>query len=711
MPTTYYMDYVNGNDANNGSTWALAKKGFPALKAVMVAGDTARIAKSPAPTSVGQNATWNQYSKTVTLTSAVTSTVSLCEAGWTQGASVTATYDATTYKQGSTSLKLVTGALGGAQELAYIDLGAQQDYSAYQQISFWFRNQTTALTAGDLKIKFYSDAARTVEVNSMNFPAIPFAGAYWMPLTLNNGAAFSGTVRCVSIYANVALASKTYYFDDFICCKDATAVDSITLQSLISKESTEHGMTEGWYGIQSIDNTTILLDNGPNTLASAGRGYEGNTESVPLYKRETIKFLAAASLGEALNVTFLAGTETARFTLSGGWNTATTIQDGETIFDCLSQYTYGIYMSVSGTKYLTIERISCYRAEAGIYWESDSSYGCKIIDCLGFNNNNWGAYFSFDPYACVVDVGTFNNNIKAGININGALAGSTLKFKSVSNNIGTAANGAGINSTQSTARYIDIYGGMVKNNQTYGLCIAGNIRQLFHNITTANNGTAGVFCYSGWGCEYMFRDCVFQEATEITSIALDLSDGGIFSQNHDGTEGYCKILYSGGQITSQNTTRHTASGIAWTLSPTHSTRGSSLRPLQLKVATVWCVANNTYNISAWIQRDNAEIAGRLFIRGGQLVGIPTDVYSSVSAVGSWEEVTLPAITPTANGPIDIYCQAYGGTTRNVYIDDISITGGNISNLGTMDYFVNAQPLVVNVSGGSAAVTVGFPFIG
>ena len=56
---TFYLDFDGGNDANNGTTFALRWKTFSlgASAARIGPGDTIRIMASPAPTSIG-NATW-----------------------------------------------------------------------------------------------------------------------------------------------------------------------------------------------------------------------------------------------------------------------------------------------------------------------------------------------------------------------------------------------------------------------------------------------------------------------------------------------------------------------------------------------------------------------------------------------------------------------------------------------------------------------------
>ena len=77
MPT-YYIDYENGDDGNAGDSFAA---GHPwktitlgATLARIAPGDIIKIAKSPAPTSLGCTAAWTNLSRTVTLTTAQTTT-------------------------------------------------------------------------------------------------------------------------------------------------------------------------------------------------------------------------------------------------------------------------------------------------------------------------------------------------------------------------------------------------------------------------------------------------------------------------------------------------------------------------------------------------------------------------------------------------------------------------------------------------------------
>jgi hypothetical protein len=108
MPT-YYMDYINGNDAADGSTFATA--GLPstgpwktitsgATAARIAPGDTIKIAKSAAPTSLGINGTWTDGSipATVAIVSSTNATpieITATAHGYTTGMVIFVTGHAT----------------------------------------------------------------------------------------------------------------------------------------------------------------------------------------------------------------------------------------------------------------------------------------------------------------------------------------------------------------------------------------------------------------------------------------------------------------------------------------------------------------------------------------------------------------------------------------------------------------------------------------
>ena len=160
-----------GNDTNDGSTWALAWKTITsgATAARIAPGDTIKVAKSPDPTSIG-NATWNNLSKTVTLAAALTANVELCDAAWTPSANVTASTNTSNFKIGTCSSSFAVAAAFTTGKIAYKALGSAVDYSAYQQLSFWFL-ASTVVAANSLKLCLCSDTTGDTIVDEFVIPA------------------------------------------------------------------------------------------------------------------------------------------------------------------------------------------------------------------------------------------------------------------------------------------------------------------------------------------------------------------------------------------------------------------------------------------------------------------------------------------------------------------------------------------------------------
>ena len=237
---TYHIDYVNGNNTNNGTTWALAWKDITngATAARIAPGDIIKIAKSPAPTSIG-NATWTNLSKTVTLATAQTANIDMCEADWTAVNAVSAARlaVATDAKEGSYCVKIVEDATPGADETqAYKATGAL-DLSSYQTISLWIKNEV-AILANQLELNLCTNADGTGEVDTFPIPAIA-VDRTWIPLTIikSGGGNLSNAVASINI-ANGSnstkyTASKYVYIDNIIAC----TTDGLNLQSLISKNT------------------------------------------------------------------------------------------------------------------------------------------------------------------------------------------------------------------------------------------------------------------------------------------------------------------------------------------------------------------------------------------------------------------------------------------------------------------------------------------
>lgn len=656
----YYMDYVNGNNSNDGSSWALAKKsidGFTSLSP----GDVVRIAKSPPPTSIG-NATWTNLSKTVTLATAQTANIDMCESAWTaaNGATVTLTGVATDAKEGSYCMKITFPSSPAANTLyAYYATGTL-DLSSYQKISFWIKNSAAIANANTIKVCLCSDTAGTTIVDTFYIPAIPSTGR-WIPLTLarSGGGNLGSSIRSIAIYtdSSTPTGSSYIYVDDFIAC----TTDGLNLQSLISKNSAEQGGSEGWYAIQSINGTTVMLDTDTNTKANAGRGYSGTTETVTTYKRETIKTDLVSSGSAAVQTVQVSGSSAANIEFQGGWNTSTTVQDGETFFDGLNGYGNGIYLV--NKSYVTLNYLNVCRYYSGIYYYNSNNNTITTLSNAN-NNNFYGVFYNQANHNTILTLSNANNN-------NGQCG---VYYYDSDNNIINTLSNANNNGYYGVYYYISNNNTITtlsnaNNNGSYGIYYYSSNNNIIKSLSTSSNALAGV--YQRNGSRNYLLNALIAETTEVGTNA-DFSNSYLFSHNHDQTADNHAIFTDGGQIHSTTAVRHTASGIAWRMDVT-STNRSSIYPLKFTIARVACNANSQVTVSAWFRRSNTGLTMKLVCPGKQIAGVDSDVVASMTAAAdTWERLTIQ-FTPTEKGVVEIEAWAYGGTTYSGYVDDVSVS--------------------------------------
>jgi len=657
---TYYMDYVNGDDGNNGSSWALAKKtiqGFTA--AILGPGDIIRIAKSPAPVSLGTTGAWNGTGtvterKIVTLGAAQNVTIELCETAWTASTDVTATTSATR-KEGSyaASLAIVAGFTTG--KVAYKATGTL-NLSAYQKLSFWIQNNAAIASATVLKVVLCSDTAGDTIVDTFWIPAIP-STARFLPLTIarEGGGNLGASIASIAVYANSDPGTITLLLDDFIAC----TTDGLNLQSLISKNSAEQGGTEGWYGIQSINGVTVLLDNDTNTLANAGRGYSGTTETVTTYKRETIKTdLAAAATTEVQTVQASGSFAVGNIEFQGGWNTSTTVQEGETFFDGLNGNGYGIYLLTKS--HITFNYLNVCRYNYGVCYSTSSNN--TITTLSNANNNTYGVvYSSASNNNTITSLSNANNN-SYGVYYSASNKNTITTLSNANNNTYGVYYSTSSNNTITTLSNA--------NNNAYGVRYDISSNNTIKSLSTSGNGTTGV--YNDRGINYLFN-ALIAEPTEVSGYT-SFGNSRIFSNKHDQTTDNHWIFTDGGTINSQTTVRHTASGIAWKLAITSANRASNY-PLTLSITKIAVAANALVTVKVWVYKDSAAgVAAKLVCRGKQIAGVDNDVVATAANVlQTWEELTI-TFTPTEAGVVEIEGWGYYvSALSSVYFDDMTIS--------------------------------------
>ncbi len=663
MPT-FYMDYENGLDANDGSDWANAWKTITAgpTAARIAPGDEIRIAKSPDPVSIG-DATWNDLSKVVTLAAALTLLVDDCESGWAADNASTVTHPTTAMKSGSANVQITKAAYATNTLYAHKDLGGAVDFSDHTGLSLWVRNDAAIADGARWKVCLCSDDAGAVIVDTFWIPAIPSTNR-WVCLSLekDGGGALGAAIESIAVYSGTS--APTNGQDILLDNVNACDFGGFSIQSLISKSSAAQSTSEGWYGIQSINGVTVLLDNDTNTLASAGKGYSGTTETVTTYRRETIKTAMAANSTDAVQAVQEGGSAGSHTTFSGGWNTSNNTQDGETFFDGLNGLGYGLHLS-NNIKWTDIERLSLGRYNTGFRAEG--------------NPTNDGIYLA---------VGTIHNTAMAGLAFTGAAVMAVVTVAAIVNGVGLGVTWNALNSD------IDI--GSIANMTTLGIqaqaiasgCVNNRISvESIRNLGATSShyavdlslgqrnvvdvgvirDVAGAAFNLTTGTNVL-RNTTIANGTEISTGLTTYLDARLYSQNHNDT-GYHRIFTDGGQIDSLATDfAAPASGSMWKLLTSATTRTGNY-PLWLEMPGIAVVANKLVTIKAVMKKAHAtQVNGRLVLRGGQIAGVDDDVVATLADSTAEQELTL-TFTPTESGVVvpEVWAEYVSGHAA-VYID-------------------------------------------
>lgn len=764
---TLYWDPVNGVDANDGLSFANRVLTLTTgLSAARIApGDTIRVIGSPGPTSLAQNATWTDGSRTVTLTSAVTSEINPGTASWSVGINASST-TSTTRKLGSTSSSL-TVASGFTTGKSHYKTTTNTDYSAYEQITFWIMQTSGTLASADAEItlKLCSDTAGATPVNTFDIPRIRALNV-WQAYTIDNGAALGSSIQSIGFYINSDRGAQTFLINNIQAVKASTADDSLSLTSLISKNSG----TEGWFSVDSISGTSVVLRTaGQYGLGSAGTpaGYSGVTESVTLYKRQPL-IMPSSRVGTASttnsNIVQDDGTSGSPITFSGGWNsTDMSTQTGDTYIDGVNGF--GRFITVNPHSYLTFDKLNPFNFGTGFLFNSASSdiiLTAKDISCNQYTNINvWnsgnGGLGMFNSTITVDNANCCGNSttdyasgfgasvsfMRACKNINATFINVNSNFNygfMFSSNGNTTSNWQnshlnvsstnvnrngtyGVTSTDlfqstltvNTMSYNSTAGmrfdtgfsttfapGSAENNiyittgisnSANGIILSGAVNNVFYlnGATISNNSVCGI------NQTYGSSGNIFYGGTLSSNTTADIShEGGLLTmsgstlnsttkyilqetglshiafQNYQATANDHRHYYHHGTVLTDATTRHTASGVSWKISPT-TVYASSFAPIILPLAKVACNASALVTATVWVYRTNTGITASFVCKGGRVAGISSDVSTTASGSAStWEQLTI-TFTPTEVGVVDLELQVYGGTTYSVYVDDIAVT--------------------------------------
>lgn len=712
----YYLDLVNGNDASDGTTWAKAWKTVTsgATAARIAPGDVIRIAKSGDPVSIG-NATWTNLSATVTLASALTTTVSNCDASFTAANSGTAT-TTTTRKQGTAAADITTAAATAtATKYAYRDLGATLDLSSYDAITLWFQPVTSAIAdANRYVIKLCSDTTGDTAVDEFSIPASG-TSSVWIPLTLtrNGGGNLGNAIKSIGWYTGSSSPgnSNRVYIDNIEACSST----GLNLTALISKNSAASGGTDTWHGLQSISSTTVILGNRNSDGATATlMGYytKGTSpETVTTYIRPTIKITPQSGTATASAIQD-SGTAGNYITFTGGWNTSTDLQDGETWID--GQNGAGNGISQNSQSYIKINRWNVCRFNYGLAQAANTT---ALTNWLveNFIATNCTAT-AMTGYLSTSTVTATINNCNTAIN-DGGSGNSTFKSTAtykILNNLSADGMGnsqdfyypsieryncSGTGLTIAPA-YVDYYeqdraGGIIKNivagvYRQYGQLFIKELKlsnssqaALTGDTIVINKATVSAMTSLGGVPQLQIKQLNGATTQLIGSdfaggsglnANVDLQPSAFFNNvNNVATDNRAYWKY--GNALSQTTTRHTASGVAWQINIT-SVEQTSTYPCYYPITKFAVNASSLVTVKAWVKLSHAtNIGAKLAILANEIAGVSADVTATKAADTNWEELTI-TFTPTVAGVVQIYVLAYwlaSTANQSVYVDDVTIS--------------------------------------
>jgi len=594
----------------------------------------------------------------VKLASAVTQNIASTgpeRAAWTSGqANVSTGFDTANFKQGRQSDQIIFSVGSTTGLVAYWPTPTSLDLSSYQQISFWIRNETTAaITAGMLELRLCSDNAGVTAVDTFSIPAV-VGTSRWQAFTLDKQANLGSAIQSIAIYAMSAPGTSSLRLSNIIACKASSEPDSLTLTSLIGKNTTG----ETFWGIQSINGTRVMLDADTNAAPTSAtvRGYYGTSETVTTWKRETIKLGPAAASTTALQTIQESGTDGSPITYSGGWDrTDMSTQNLETWLDGVNGNGYGISFGTSWTAMTGLAGVRLNRVLNGSATQGTGT----DISIIAANSNTGNAIAVAQSgkittaFLCA-NIASFSPSATAG---------------SQQINLGNVySNGAllsGFRGTINSSIQLNSY-----NNPTVGLRVSASMGGKLINSKFGLNGTSLdaqgdasiLYCYN----------CLFDDSIEYT-VGTNGTENFLYSQNHDQTADNHKIFSEGFLISSATDQRKTSSGISWKIQPTSSFSWNSLRPIALSLAKVACAANSLVTVKAWMRRSNTDLTMRLVCKGGQIAGVASDVVDSMTAAAdTWAEQTI-TFTPTEVGVVEITAEAWGGTTFSGWVDDMTIS--------------------------------------
>lgn len=597
------------------------------------------------------------------------------------------------------------------------------DFSAYQQVSFSMYN-TVAIAAGCLSMQLCTDYLGTNVAHTIPIPYTPTTNV-WQKVTVDLGAAMNSAIASIVVVANTDPGTPDVYFDNILACKASSAADSLTLASLIGKvhnlswvastayalndkriptqpnrngfvyKVTTAGTTSGteptwpldvglsvtdgsvvwqcvdledtWYGIKSINGTTVILDQGVNSIINSGRGYSEATETVATYKRETIRPLAQNG-GNFDTLQWFNGTGNAPITVSGGWDrTSMSEQSGQTWVD--GRNGSPVMLDINGKSHAFIENMNYVFGNYGIRNGGGDTANIVAKNCHANHMSTFGFYWYYSAYQCRMIGCSANNNDSVGIVGEDPMEIEYWRVSTRGNNShGSHHNDVGIRLRGNYYYAKNNNGWALDMNNAGGACNLGNF------VTESNASGAFLMPTFGGGQSYYFYNALLGEATKFSGFTFNENNVAC-SERHQQVAGASFQQFDRGTIQSTTAQRDGATGRAWLFNPTN-TGCTAAYPLFLVMDGVGVAGGSAVSVTIRCRRDNTNIVGKLVLEGGTVPGVGGDLsVTCTPSINTWTTSSTLTFTPTEDCAVTLKFLVYDGvnTTNSFWIDNISIT--------------------------------------
>lgn len=566
---------------------------------------------------------------------------------WVASTDATAVYATSNFKCSDVADSIAVLAAFTTGKAAYFATGVL-DLSLYQGVSFWvLQFAGTAAIEGDVSLRLCSDTAGATTVHTISIGPMGATGS-WKRVYVNTGAALGAAIQSVALYVDVDRGAQTFIVNNIIAIK-ANGADNLNLASLIGKNTAG----ETWAGIQSINGTRVMLDMDTSSTPTTTtlRGYSGTTETVAIWKRETIKL--TPNTGQTVNDS---GTENSFISYQGGWDrTDMSVRNLETWLDGQNGTAAGL--TLSSRSFVDVSLFGFVNFTNGLILSSSTN--CKFTDIVSNNND----------VAFSTGSAGLNNTLTrvSGNYCTSSISAFSFAANTIVNGL-TANNNAGSSVQINLADNCYIYDFIGNNNAVAGIDFIGGSNNYVFGGSTRLNKVSSIINNKG---SNFLRKFTMSEAVSVSG-QLAFGNSQICSEHHNNVIGDHRIFTDGGTIRSETVVRDTASGISWALPPTSANR-SSLYPLSLPLVARAVNANALVTVKAKMLRTSTALTMQLVCKGGQIAGVTATVSTAMTAaIGTWQEVTI-TFTPTEAGIVQITAEAWGGTSNIGYVDNMTFT--------------------------------------